>query len=279
MEQLIQAFEDNLIEIKYRSRSTAKHAGAHARSFFRQNPVKDLSQVTTQMVADYIAKLQSEGVSQVRINQIIWALRRCFDFLRIKGVALPKQKYIKRKTIKPLTEDELNKINYWVNQYCFEPLRSRFIVFHFIFYTGLTIREILALSRKDIIFKDEPGGHQCTLQITNEDINRTIRIPTNLKDNLQHHFRRFEEERNAFNVTVGNFNYMCRHINEQDMLDDRKIYPELFRISFACHCLEQGMSLQELQKLMGHKSIRSTRRYLKLMSQGQNKTSNENKEM
>ena len=218
------------------------------------------------MVADYIAKLQSEGVSQVKINQSIWALRRCFDFLRIKGVALPKEKYIKGKAISPITEDELNKINYWVNQYCFEPVRSRFIVFSFMFYTGLTIREILALSRKDLSFKDEPDGRQCTLQITDEDINRTVRIPRHIKDNLQYHFRMFDEETNAFNVTIGNINYMCRHINGMDMLDGRKIYPELFRISFACRCLEQGMSLQELQKLMGHKSIRSTRRHLKLMT-------------
>jgi len=279
MEQFIQAFEDNLIEIKYKSPTTAKHASSHARHFFRQNPVRDLSQVTTQMVADYIAKLQSEGVSQVKINQIIWALRKCFNFLRVKGVALPKEKYIKRKTIKPLTEDELNKINYWVNQYCFEPVRSRFFVFCFMFYTGLTIREMLALSRKDIAFKDEPDGCQCVLQITNEDINRAIRIPKFFKDNLQYHFRMFKEETNAFNVTIGNINYMCRHIKKKDMLDGRRIYPDLFRISWAVRCLEQGMALQELQKLMGHKSERSTMKYLKLMSQWQKKTPNENKEI
>ncbi|MBF0571156.1 MAG: site-specific integrase [Candidatus Omnitrophica bacterium] len=266
MEQLLQAFEDNLIEIKHKSRATAKHAGTHARHFFCQNPVKDLSQVTTQMVADHIAKLQSEGVSQVKINQIIWALGKCFNFLRVKGVALPKQKYIKRKALSPLTEDDLNKINYMVNRYCFEPVRSRFFVFSFMFYTGLSVRQILVLSRRDITFKDEPDGRQCVLQITNEDINRVIRIPTNFRNNLQYHFRKFEEEINAFNLTIGKINYMCRHINKKDMLDGRRIYPKLFRISWAVRCLEQGVSLQDLQRLMGHKSIRSTRRYFKLMT-------------
>ena len=245
MEQLIQAFEDNLIEIKHKSPATAKHAGSHVRHFFRQNPVKDLFQVTTQMVADYIAKLHGKGTSQVKINQIIWALRKCFDFLKVNGVTLPKEKYIKSKTISLITEDERTKINFWVNRYCFEPVRSRFFVFNFIFYTGLTVREILALSRKDFSFKDEPGGRQCTLQITNEGINRTIRVSTNFKDNLQYHFRMFNEETNAFNLTVGNLNYMCRHINKKDMLDGRRIYPKLFRISWAVRCLEQGMSLQD----------------------------------
>lgn len=51
--------------------------------------------------------------------------------------------------------------------------------------------------------------------------------------------------------------------------DDKKIYPHLFRHCFATHMLEQGVDLITIQHLLGHKSLRSTERYLHLTSKMQ----------
>jgi len=39
-------------------------------------------------------------------------------------------------------------------------------------------------------------------------------------------------------------------------------HPHGFRAAFATRCLQGGMDLQTVQKLLGHKDLESTQRYL-----------------
>lgn len=40
------------------------------------------------------------------------------------------------------------------------------------------------------------------------------------------------------------------------------MHPHTLRHSFAIHCVKNGMSIQELQKILGHQSINTTMVYL-----------------
>ena len=270
MEQVLENFENYLLS-EGKAISTVKHALIYARGFIYTSNIIDLSQVRTQMILDYLVKLEDH--SEARVNQAIWALRLFFKWANVPGLGFPVQKRPLKKAVCPLTEKELKAIDDWVYYNCLEPILVRVYVLLLMFYTGLRVKEIMTLSREDFLFADESGENQSTLEITKEGINRKILIPGEFSHRLQHYFRWWYEETNAFNVSIGNMRYMCAYLNQYEILGEgRKIYPELFRISFACRCLEQGMSLEELQKLLGHKSIRTTRRYLKLMVKNEAKT-------
>ena len=67
MEQLLQKFEEHLTA-QGKAPSTVKHALIHVRGFLYQSNVTDLSQVNTQMITDYLTKL--EGRSQARETRL-----------------------------------------------------------------------------------------------------------------------------------------------------------------------------------------------------------------
>lgn len=48
----------------------------------------------------------------------------------------------------------------------------------------------------------------------------------------------------------------------------QRVYPHLFRHSIASHLLQRGMSLKQLSRFLGHKSLESTQRYTHLIEEG-----------
>ena len=121
-----------------------------------------------------------------------------------------------------------------------EPIYVRRHVLRLIFYVGLRVKDIATLTREDFIFTDESGENESTLEITKEGLNREVTVSRNFSEELQYYLRHWPEDTNAFNVSVANMNYMCKYLNQYDILGDgRKISPELYRASFACRCLEK----------------------------------------
>ncbi|MBF0571157.1 MAG: site-specific integrase [Candidatus Omnitrophica bacterium] len=270
MYQTLQSFEDYLKQGK--TMSTVKHALIYVRGFLYETKMQSLSQVKTQQILDYVTKL--EGRSQARVNQAIWALRLFFKWANVPGLEFPRQKR-PNNAIRPLADDEIEAIEHWIYMNTLEPILVRRHVLRLIFYTGLRVKDIMTLSYVDFKFTDESGECESTLEITKEGLNRKVAVSKDFSAELQHYLRWWPEDTNAFNVSVANMNYMCKYLNQYDILGDgRRVSSELYRVSFACRCLEQGMSLQELQKLMGHKNIRSTKRYLKLLTQKEIKSLN-----
>lgn len=272
--QAIDNFADSLVS-EGKAISSVKHALIYVKGFLCTSQVTDLSQVKTEMVLNYLTQL--EGRSQARVNQAIWALRLFIKWANVPGVDFPMQKR-PNKTLRPLTDKEVEKIDHELYMHTLEPMYVRRFALKLMFYTGLRVKDIMTLTREDFQFKDESGESQSILEITKDGLNRKVTIPSDYSTDLQHYFRWWYEEKNAFNVSVANMNYMCRFLNQYNLLGDgRKITPELYRASFACRCLEQGMSLQELKRLMGHRSIRSARRYLKQMTKDNVSCINEEK--
>ena len=53
-----------------------------------------------------------------------------------------------------------------------------------------------------------------------------------------------------------------QEIGDPAISQHRKLHPHHLRHSFAIHCIERGMSIERLQKILGHQSLTTTSVYL-----------------
>lgn len=126
----------------------------------------------------------------------------------------------------------------------------------FMFYTGLRINEVVSLTRDNFDLKER------TVKIYQKKTkNERIAFYTKEVQGLLELYFSYEEEKtNAFNITKYDIEYIFKRLKPN--FPDIKLRPHLFRHSFATMLLKKGVDISIVQKLMGHKNITSTLRYL-----------------
>ena len=126
---------------------------------------------------------------------------------------------------------------------------------HFLFYSGVRKQEVLNLHRKDFDFTNN------TAKVLGKfDKERLVYFPKVTGKEIQEFFTGEPEKNNAFNVSLGQLNYMPRVLGK---ILGKKCYMHLFRHSGARNMSDKGIELPVLQRILGHASIQTTMIYLK----------------
>jgi len=134
-------------------------------------------------------------------------------------------------------------------------------IFYLIFYSGLSPGEIVALKRKNFDLKNLQG--KIYRQKTKTE--HIFLFPEKVSDLMKIYFILEYEKTNAFNTTTRALGRMCEKIKKH--FPDFNLRPYLLRHSFATWLLKEGFSLPEIQKLLGHKNLKSTQKYLKICTE------------
>lgn len=202
----------------------------------------------------YIIKLREEEKSPSTINLFLISIRAYTKFSGIE-LNIPTPKKVKRKGIKfYFTEEDMNEV------YKNLPLLGgdynlKDLVLRFMFYTGVRPSELLKLKIEDINFKNKD------INIYNAKGNKDRVIPflnNALYALLIIHCK--NREGKVFDISYGQINYLIKSIKTFLQLDG-VVEPRTLRISFAKYCLNKGMDISYLKKLMGHTDIKITELY------------------
>jgi len=208
------------------------------------------------LVYKYILYLKDNNYKENSINSNIKAIKHLLQYLhinlkkKIKLVKIPKRlpehidlQYFTDR-IMPMIDEDMFK----------NPLQVK-VVLNFMFYTGVRQGELYSLKREHFDFQNR------TVRIyskkTKEE--RTVIFPNKIKEMIQYYFRIEMEQENAFNLKTGRVSYIFNKL--KPCFKDINLHPHLFRHSFAVHLLEQGVDLDTLKDLLGHKSILTTTIY------------------
>ncbi|MBB5252442.1 site-specific tyrosine recombinase/integron integrase [Sulfurisphaera ohwakuensis] len=176
-------------------------------------------------------------------------------FLKWLGVDVkPTIPRIRRKEIRALSEEEIIKIKENVKK-----LKDRLLI-QLLLDTGLRSKELLSIKKSDInierryiIVRNTKNGEERIVFFTEE----TARL-------LKSYLRNIEDNGILFNMTYHALYRKLKRLGKKLGIDLR---PHILRHTFATQAIRKGMPLPVVQKLLGHKDIRTTQIYTHLVTE------------
>lgn len=238
-------------------------------------PLKKLS---VGRVQSFIYSLQAQELSPGTIHNIISLVKNCLSEAKIQGyllenpcelVNLPKNR---KKEIQILTIEQQRTLEVTA----FQDIGCSPVILSL--YSGLRIGEISGLKWSDIDFQkniiyvkrtvsriiaeDSTSSKTILIEGTpkSENSNREIPLANNLREYLLEHKNKRKSEyvisMTASAMDPRTITYRFKSLLKQTELPNIKFH--VLRHTFATRCIEKGIDIASLSKILGHQSIKMT---------------------
>jgi integrase/recombinase XerD len=238
--------------------------------FLEEEKLKDISNLTKEMIIDYLSIRQKKGLATSSLSRSLVAIKMFCRFLkREKTLAVNVSEFLESPKIwqlipEVLTIDEINILLKAPDKVTFLGSRDRAIL-EVLYASGLRASEVCSLNIYDV------GDESIKVKGKGEK-ERIIPIaPFSLKiiDEYLTGFRSLisDKEENALFVSTRGkrirrqevWGFVKRYAKEVGL--EKNISPHTIRHSFATHLLENGADLRVIQEMLGHSHIATTDRY------------------
>jgi len=224
--------------------------------------------LTTEQLRDYLLYLRDQQhASGTVINQTVCALRFLFRVTVPRPDRVPHLPYARRPKTLPtvLSRDEVQRL-----LDATPPGQPR-LLFRLTYAAGLRVREATHLRLRDLDFAR--GVLKVCQGKGRKD--RLVPLPHTLRDDLVTVSRAagrraddwlFPGQDRRRPQTASAMQRLCARLARACGFDKR-VTPHTLRHSYATHLLEAGVDLVTIQRLLGHRSLQTTARYLHVSTQ------------
>ncbi|BFH74415.1 tyrosine-type recombinase/integrase [Sulfurisphaera javensis] len=176
-------------------------------------------------------------------------------FLKWLGIDIkPTLPRVRRREIRALSEEDIKKIDENLRR-----LKDKLLI-HLMLDTGLRSKELLSIKKSDIsiekryiIVRNTKNGEERIVFFTEDTAKMLAKYIKNLKDTDL-----------LFNMSYHALYRKLKRLGKKIGIDLR---PHILRHTFATQAIRKGMPLPVVQKLLGHKDIRTTQIYTHLITE------------
>ena len=265
-DKVLKDYEDQLIVKRYSENTIVIYKEQIGR-FFSYFPKTDPYELTDENVKEYVLfLLKSKKISLSYQKQVICSIKFYFEkILRRETKSyyfeIPKSKEQKLPVV--LSKNEVKKI---IN--CTNNLKHKAIL-STIYSAGLRLSEVVNLkiadidSERKLIYIRGGKGKKDRATILSVELLRILR----------NYFREYKPKVWLFEGIKGD-QYSKKSVQKifhqslEKSKIDKKVSVHSLRHSFATHLLEQGEDLRYIQKILGHKSSKTTEIYTHITKRG-----------
>ncbi len=268
-EKALKDYSDQLILKRYSENTIVVYKEQIIR-FFNYYSKKDPSELTDEDVKEYMLFLLNEKkISFSLQKQVISAIKFYFEKILRRETKkyyfeIPKSKEQKLPIV--LSKREVKQIIDCTNNMKHRAILST------IYSAGLRLSEAVNLKIADI----DSDRKLIYIRGGKGKKDRTTILSIELLVLLRKYFKEFKPKIWLFEGVNGG-QYSKRSVQEifykalEKTIIDKKVSVHSLRHSFATHLLEQGEDLRYIQKILGHKSSKTTEIYTHVTSIGMNK--------
>ncbi len=241
------------IKIRRYSQKTAKAYLHHNRSFLRFCR-KDPKDVSTNDVRNYLEHLADKRCSGATMRQayssLLFYYAQILDRNIMRGIKIPKNDH---KIIVGLTEEEVTKIISVIKN------PKHLLLIELIYGSGVRVGEAVKIKVKDILVKEKLAIIRSGKGKRDRKTILSEKFIKDFNDNLDHDNYLFPG-RNG-HLTVRSVQQIVKTAARKAKIR-KKVYPHLLRHAFATHLHKNDTNTRYIQKLLGHKSQKTTHRYI-----------------
>ena len=229
---------------------------------------KPLQNVTTNDIREWLLLYKETGVSNVTVNNVRRIFSSFFSWLEAEEYILrdPMRRIHRVKeeyqVKKPFSEWELEKLRIYLK----DNLRDR-AMFELLLSTGMRLSELVGLNRGDVDFSEKEiivfgkGAKQRIVYFNDRAAVHLEKYLDSRKDDnpalfVTRHSPYERLQKSGVGTTV-------RKWGSRSKVSDN-VHAHRFRRTFATQALRAGMPIEQIQVLLGHSSIETTRIYAKV---------------
>lgn len=215
---------------------------------------RELMDITQSDVQEYILLLEDKGKSPITTDKILGVIRTFAKYLKRPDLTfdIKIKQGIKKDDIETLSKEECEALLSEVRES--ENERNIAIVY-MLLHTGIRVSELCALNLADIDLETK----QVSVSDTHGD-QRIIPLSEEVVHTLSDYMEAIQPKEALF---VSKTNERLTERSVQYMLKKYHINAQKLRHTFCQHLIDQGVSLEIVSKLAGHRDINVTKRYAK----------------
>lgn len=239
--------------------------------YFRESK----QQIDRDSIREFISTIFLKTKNKATISRKIYAIKSFYKYLVRQGV-IEKNPFdvissprTDKKLPQVLTVKEMAQFLDSLPQDNFLSTRNR-AIFEFLYATGLRISELTNLKKADV---DLIEGLTRVLGKGKKE--RIVPFHNKARQMLEKYLaaarEKFKTEKEYIflnsrggKITERSVERILQASYRDIMLSNKKVYPHLFRHSFATHLLQRGANLRVIQELLGHANLATTEKYTSL---------------
>ncbi|WP_297407192.1 tyrosine-type recombinase/integrase [uncultured Cetobacterium sp.] len=239
----------------------------------KSKDLNELKDINTFTFREFFIELQKENVGKRSINRKISSFRSFFKYLRENNkikkdpTLLIISPSYEKGVPEVLSLKEINMLRDGIEMKNYHQIRDRLIL-ELLYSSGITSQELLGLGedvfdleeREVVVTSFKKSRVVYFSERTKEYFKRYVNAK---KDKLK---QKYKKEILFVNASGGRLSdRSLRRLIDRYALKvgiTKEISPHSFRHTFAVHMLEHGMRISQLQKLLGHSNIESTKIYI-----------------